>query len=88
MIRSNAADLVSRQAADGASIGAEGLASLKMPVLLIGGENGPRIFAAMLGAAQKALPSAQRVTIPGAGHHVSRESAEAFARAVETFLAP
>lgn len=77
---------ISRQAADTESIGAEGVASLKMPVLLIGGEKSSRMFGAILDAAQKSLPTARRVTLPNAGHVVSLSNQEAFDRALSEFL--
>ena len=77
---------ISRQATDTESIGAEGVASLKMPVLLIGGEKSSRMFGAILDAAQKSLPTARRVTLPNAGHVVSLSNQEAFDRAVSEFI--
>lgn len=77
---------ISRQATDIESMGLAGVASLKMPVLLIGGERTPRMFSEILDAINKALPSAARETLPNAGHQVSCDNQTAFDRALTGFL--
>ncbi len=77
---------ISRQATDVESIGRGGVAALKMPVLLIGGEKSSPMFGGILQAAQRALPDARRVTLPNAGHQVSRDNAVAFDQALWEFL--
>ena len=77
---------ISRQATDAESIGREGMAALKMPVLLIGGEKSSPMFAGILDAAQRALPGARRVTLPSAGHQISRDNPTAFDQAIMEFL--
>jgi len=60
--------------------------ALAVPTLLVRGEEGelsPREAAAMADA----VPAAQLVSIPGAGHDVHLDAPAAFRRAVETFLA-
>lgn len=77
---------ISRQATDIESMGVAGVAAMKMPVLLIGGEKSPRMFIGILDAMNKALPSATRETLPDAGHQVSRDNQSAFDRALARFL--
>ena len=77
---------ISRQTTDIESMGVTGVASLKMPVLLIGGEKSPRMFTGILDALNKALPSATRETLPDAGHQVSHDNQAAFDRALTGFL--
>ncbi len=60
--------------------------SLRMPVLLMGGEKSPRRFANILDVAQKCLPSAGRVTIPDAAHQMNRMNPTAFDAALVNFL--
>jgi pimeloyl-ACP methyl ester carboxylesterase len=60
--------------------------ALAAPTLLVRGEEGelsPAEAAAMLDA----VPAAQLVSIPGAGHDVHLDAPDAFRRAVESFLA-
>jgi esterase len=78
---------ISRQATDTESLGTQGMASLKMPVLLIGGGKSPQKFGAILDAVQLAIPGAVRETLPDADHQVPRTNPEAFDRGVLTFLA-
>jgi pimeloyl-ACP methyl ester carboxylesterase len=77
---------ISRQATDIESMGVAGVASLKMPVLLIGGDKSPRMFTGILDALNQALPSATRETLPDAGHQLSRDNQAAFDRALTGFL--
>jgi pimeloyl-ACP methyl ester carboxylesterase len=77
---------ISRQATDIESMGVAGVASLKMPVFLIGGEKSPRMFTGILDALNMALPTATRETLPDAGHLLSRDNQAAFDRALSGFL--
>ena len=62
------------------------LAEIKIPALvLVGEKDKPYLRAAEVMAAR--LPKAEHVTIPGAGHIVNIEEADAFNEAVTSFLA-
>jgi pimeloyl-ACP methyl ester carboxylesterase len=65
---------ISRQDTDIESMGPAGVALLKMPVLLIGGEKSPRMFSEIPNALHMVLPSATRMTLPNAGHQISRDN--------------
>lgn len=77
---------ISRQAKDFETMGVAGVASLKMPVLLIGGEKSSQMFSGILDVIHKTLPSATRETLPNAGHLVSCDNQTAFDRALAGFL--
>ncbi|NMP23391.1 2-succinyl-6-hydroxy-2,4-cyclohexadiene-1-carboxylate synthase [Sulfobacillus harzensis] len=62
------------------------LGDLAMPVLLVTGENDAK-FAALADQMAERLTRVQRVSVAGAGHTVHAEDQEAFAVAVERFLA-
>lgn len=63
---------------------AAGLAAVDVPVLWITGERDPR-FTALAREACRRIPSAEHVVVPGAGHRVPWEAADAFARAIRWF---
>ena len=62
------------------------VAGLKMPVLLMQGEKTPRRFASIVDATHKCLPSAQRATIPDAGHAIHFGNPAAFEAVLVKFL--
>jgi pimeloyl-ACP methyl ester carboxylesterase len=55
------------------------LATLDIPVVLVGGEQSAAYFAATLDALAAALPRARRVTIPRAGHMLHAEAPQRLA---------
>ena len=59
---------------------------LKMPVLLMAGEQSPPLFKKMGAAARDCLPSAGSVTIPKAGHQMNQLNPSAFDAALVKFL--
>jgi esterase len=65
----------------------ERAATLKMPVLLIGGDKSPPRFAPVLAALERAVPGARRVTIKDTGHTMYRTHADAFNEALLAFFA-
>jgi pimeloyl-ACP methyl ester carboxylesterase len=65
----------------------ERAATLKMPVLLIGGDKSPPRFAPVLGALERALPDVRRITIEDAGHTMYRTHADVFNDALLAFFA-
>lgn len=62
------------------------LRNMTMPVLLVGSDKGPRIFASILNEVERCLPSNARVTIPNAAHPMNRDNPAAFDRALIDFL--
>ena len=60
--------------------------SLKVPVLLINGENTGAMTRAIVEEFAKVLPNAERVEIKGAGHGSPREKPADFVNAVEDFM--
>lgn len=60
--------------------------ALRVPTLLVRGKEG-ELSAAEATAMVDAVPAAQLVSIPGAGHDVHLDAPDAFRRAVESFLA-
>jgi esterase len=62
------------------------LAGLKMPVLLMQGEKTSRRLASIVDATHKCLPSAERATIPNAGHGMHTMNPAAFEKALVQFL--
>jgi pimeloyl-ACP methyl ester carboxylesterase len=77
---------ISRQATDTERIGKDGIAALKVPVLLIGGEKSHPLFAGILNAAREVLPTAEREILPDAAHRLNRDHPAAFDRALLKFL--
>jgi pimeloyl-ACP methyl ester carboxylesterase len=63
------------------------LAALPMPVLLISGQDTPAIHAHTFANVTAAMPQAQVVRVPGAGHAVSRDQPERFNAFALEFLA-
>ena len=64
----------------------EKLGEIKVPTLLIFGENDFPQFLAAADYMSKAIPGSRRVTIPHAGHAVNQDNADAFNQAVLSFL--
>jgi 3-oxoadipate enol-lactonase len=62
------------------------LAAVRMPVLVVVGEQDKPDFLAIAERLARDLPDAEHVTIPGAGHLPSMEQPEATAAAVRRFL--
>jgi esterase len=62
------------------------IGGLKMPVLLLQGEKTPRRYAMIVDATHKCLPSAERATIPDAGHAMHVMNPEGFERMLVQFL--
>ena len=71
----------------GSPITCSDFAVLTMPVLLMQGEKTPRRRANIVDATHKCLPSAERVTIPDAGHSMHVMNPPAFEAALVRFLA-
>jgi pimeloyl-ACP methyl ester carboxylesterase len=59
---------------------------LKMPVLLLQGEKTPRRYAMIVDATHKCLPSAERATIPDAGHGMHVMNPAGFEKVLVQFL--
>jgi esterase len=59
---------------------------LKMPVLLLQGEKTPRRYAMIVDATHKCLPSAERATIPDAGHGMHVMNPAGFEKMLVQFL--
>ena len=57
-----------------------------MPVLLLQGEKTLRRYAMIVDATHKCLPSAQRATIPDAGHGMHLMNPAAFEKTLGQFL--
>jgi esterase len=77
---------LTRQTSDIESIGCAGFAGLKMPVLLVRSDKGPRLLAAILDSAQTCLPRAYAATIGNSGHQMNRDNPVDFDRALVEFL--
>lgn len=63
------------------------VAQLRMPILIVTGENTIRLHRFVNDELARLLPKAWRVTIPRAGHGSARENPHAFNEAVTKFLA-
>jgi esterase len=61
--------------------------AIRASTLLVGAERSPPTYARILGALERTLRQAQRVTIPGTSHAMNHGNPEAFDRAVLNFLA-
>jgi pimeloyl-ACP methyl ester carboxylesterase len=75
-----------RQVTDTDAVTPGDLQEMTVPVLLVGGENGPQYLAHTMGAAQKLFPSARRVTISNAGHRMNLDNPAEFNRVLAQFL--
>ncbi len=65
---------------------AERLRNVKLPMLLLSGENTAPVHAAIFRNVVAALPAAQKAIVAGAGHGVSREQPAQFNRTVMQFI--
>jgi pimeloyl-ACP methyl ester carboxylesterase len=61
--------------------------ALRMPILIVSGENTIRLHKFVNEELARLLPKAERATIPQAGHGSARENPKAFNEAVMSFLA-
>ncbi|HEY4175401.1 MAG TPA: alpha/beta hydrolase [Kofleriaceae bacterium] len=61
------------------------LATVQLPVLLLGGERSFEYFAPTLDALERALPNARRITVPNAGHMLHAEAHRTFTQLVTDF---
>jgi pimeloyl-ACP methyl ester carboxylesterase len=82
--RDNAWTLIARESAK--PVTCADLGGLKMPVLLLQGEKTPRRYASIVNATHKCLPSAERATIPDAGHAMHAMNPAAFEKMLVQFL--
>lgn len=62
--------------------------AIRAPTLLVGGARTRPAFTTVLDGLERAIPGARRITIPDAGHPMSRENPAAFNAAVLAFLRP
>lgn len=65
----------------------DALASLRRPVLLVGGARSPALFRCLLDRLEELLPDTERVTVEGASHLVQEDRPDRFDEALEAFLA-
>jgi pimeloyl-ACP methyl ester carboxylesterase len=82
--RDNAWTLIARES--GKPVTCADLGGLKMPVLLLQGEKTPRRYASIVDATHKCLPSAERATIPEAGHAMHAMNPAGFEKMLVQFL--
>jgi pimeloyl-ACP methyl ester carboxylesterase len=82
--RDNAWTLIAR--ASGKPVTCADIGGLKMPVLLLQGENTQRRYARIVDATHKCLPSAERATIPEAGHGMNVMNPAGFEKVLVEFL--
>ena len=60
--------------------------NITVPVLLVTGENSPRMYGVMIAALEPCLKEQQKVTIPNAGHGMNRANSQAYNGAVLEFM--
>jgi pimeloyl-ACP methyl ester carboxylesterase len=82
--RDNAWTLIARES--GKPVTCADLGGLKIPVLLLQGEKTPRRYASIVDATHKCLPSAERATIPDAGHAMHALNPAGFEKMLVQFL--
>jgi pimeloyl-ACP methyl ester carboxylesterase len=87
MMRDNANTLFGQVAETYATVTAATAATLRLPLLLVGGAQSPAPYPAVLEAFAALLPGAQRATIASASHAMNLWNAPAFNQALESFLA-
>ena len=81
--RDNAWTLIARESAK--PVTCTDLGGLKMSVLLLQGEKTPRRYASIVDATHKCLPSAERATIPDAGHAMHAMNPAGFEKVLVQF---
>lgn len=84
--RDNAWTIVG-QIGDVETVGCDDLGRLRMPVLLMGGENSPPLFRKVAAAVQKCMPSARAVTVPKGGHAMHQANPAFYHSELVKFLA-
>jgi len=60
--------------------------SIRRPVLLVGGDRSPRVFARLMDHLQALLSRAERIEVPDASHIMHEDNAAAYNQAVLSFL--
>ena len=63
------------------------VSGLRMPILLVEGERSPELFRIVIGQLARCAPSAQRATVPNAGHAMHRANARFYDDTLSRFLA-
>lgn len=86
MVRANAWTLLPQLGDMTRSIDADALRGLMCPVQLIGGEYSPARYGERIDRLARALPQAERVTVPRAAHGMNLANARYFNEAVQAFL--
>lgn len=86
MMRDNANTLFGQVAETYETITAASAATLRLPLLLVGGAQSPAPYPAVLDALAALLPGAERATIASASHAMNLWNAPAFNQALESFL--
>jgi pimeloyl-ACP methyl ester carboxylesterase len=86
MMRDNVNTLIGQAAERYPEAAPDEAASLQMPVLLLGGEQSPPPYPALLDALRGWMPQAQRAVIGGASHAMNLWNPAAFNRVVLDFL--
>lgn len=64
----------------------ERVSNVRIPTLLVSGENSPGLFHCLLERIEELLPGSDRVEIPGASHIVHEDNTKAYNAAVLSFL--
>ena len=86
MARDNANTLFGQARESRLEVSRAELASMKTPILLVGGALTPAPFPALLDLLQAHLPDARRITIPAARHAMNLAAPRVFNEAVLAFL--
>lgn len=86
MFQANLIPLIHYGRDESSQLRCEEFGALKMPVLLVTGENTGATFKALIEAQAKCLPSAQVARVPNAAHTVQANNPAGFAQAVNAFL--
>ncbi|MEV6596871.1 alpha/beta hydrolase [Actinoplanes sp. NPDC051346] len=61
-------------------------ATLKLPMLLIGGDRSPRHLGERLDALERVLPQSRRLLMHGQGHNAERQAPDRLATAIASFM--
>ena len=86
IVRDNAWTIVGAGMDDAPPVSCVEFGALKMPVLLVNGENTSQRFKDLVAAQARCLPSARVVTIPNAAHASPSQNPDAVNQAVRQFL--